>query len=109
MWEQGLFFSTSFLRENEEARKKKERLTEDMIACQEVQGLMDNIGKPFALQFQEQACSRQESLQMAVSAMAPPQGLLPLSLGSSAHFPRGCLLSVTPGETASGYCTLGYS
>ncbi|XP_028626104.1 coiled-coil domain-containing protein 180 [Grammomys surdaster] len=30
-------------RENEEARKEKERLTEDMIACQEVQGLMDNI------------------------------------------------------------------
>ncbi|EDL02385.1 mCG14146 [Mus musculus] len=30
-------------REKEEARKEKERLTDDMIASQEVQGLMDNI------------------------------------------------------------------
>lgn len=101
MWGQALLISTCFLRENEEARKEKERLTEDMIACQEVQGLMDNIGEPLALQFQEQACSRQESLQMVVSALAPPQRLLSPSLGSSAKFPRGCLLSVTPGETTA--------
>ena len=107
MWGQVLLFSTCFLRDKEEARKEKERLTDDMIASQEVQGLMDNIGEPLALQFQGQACPRQESLRMAVCV--PPQGLLPPSVGSSAQFPRGCLLSVTSGGTASGYYTVGNS
>lgn len=45
-----LLLSTCFLREKEEARKEMERLTEDMIASQEVQGLMDIIGEvlPFS-------------------------------------------------------------
>lgn len=89
VWEQALLFSTCFLREKEEARKERERLTDDMIASQEVQGLMDNIGEPLALQFQGQACPRQETLQMAMSSVAPPQRLLPPSLGSSAlSFPE---------------------
>lgn len=87
MWGQVLLFSTCFLREKEAARKERERLTEDMIASQEVQGLMDNIGEQLALQFQGQACPRQESLWMAVSA--PPQRLLPPYWAPLLSFPEG--------------------
>lgn len=70
------------------------RETEDMIAVREVQGLMDNIGEPPALQ--PQACLRQGSFQMAGFAVVPPQVLLLPSLGSSVQFPRGCLLGTPP-------------
>lgn len=80
------------------------RETEDMIAVREVQGLMDDIGEPPALQ--PQACPRQGSFQMAGSAVVLLQGLLLPSLGSSVQFPRGCLLGTPPGATASGCCTV---
>lgn len=57
------------------------RETEDMTAVREVQGLMDNIGEPPALQ--SQACPRQGSFQMAGSAVVLLQRLLLPSLGSS--------------------------